>query len=245
MLIDEPLETLGMQLQLPSQVRGTRERIEAGVDPLRPAHTEPAPLFVHRWEPKADATRTLLMLHGTGGDEFDLLPLAKKVDPSANVLSPRGRVSENGMPRFFRRFAEGVFDEEDILRQANALADWLKAQAGRYGIDASAVDAVGYSNGANIATAALLLRPGLLRRLVLLRPMVPLTTRLPSPLPDLSSSRILLAAGRRDAMTTPENNQKLQELLQRSGAEVTLHHSDAGHDLSAEDLEAARAFLAE
>ena len=150
---------------------------------------------LHRWLPKEGATGTLLLLHGTGGDENDLVSLGRTLDPDANLLSPRGKVLENGMPRFFRRLAEGVFDEEDVKRRADELAAFVREAADAYGFAADRVAAVGYSNGANIASAALLRHPGLFRAAVLLRPMVPFE---PEALPDLAGVPVFLSAGRRD-----------------------------------------------
>jgi predicted esterase/catechol 2,3-dioxygenase-like lactoylglutathione lyase family enzyme len=237
---DEPADSLGEELRVPAQHRPKLDEIRANIDPLRPATTGQAPVFIHRFEP-GESRRTLLMLHGTGGDEFDLLPLASKLDASASVLSPRGRVNEGGMPRFFRRLAEGVFDEESVRRQSAALTNWLSATAERYGLDATAVDAVGYSNGANIASAALLARPEALRSLVLLRPMVPLRE---PPDVDLAGKRVLLLAGERDPIAPPAEVDRLRELLETRGAAVTLRTLDAGHELTGEDFEVAREFLA-
>ncbi len=157
--------------------------------------------FVHQFIPAtAGSSRILLLLHGTGGDETDLLPLGRELDGTAALLSPRGKVLENGMPRFFRRFGEGVFDEEDVIRRANELADFVAAAAEQHGFDAADVTGVGYSNGANIAAAMMLLRPMVLRSAVLLRAMMPLSN--PAP-PDLSSKRVLLLAGDTDQSSLP------------------------------------------
>src|SRR3990170_299226 len=145
--------------------------------------------FPHQFVPGASG-RTLLLLHGTGGNENDLLSLGRALDPLAALLSPRGKVSENGMPRFFRRLAEGVFDEEDLILRTHELADFVKEASESYHFPARGVVAVGYSNGANIAGALLLLRPGVLRAAALLRSMVVLT---PEPLPDLAGAPVLLA----------------------------------------------------
>lgn len=146
--------------------------------------------FTHRFipGPESPPRRTLLLLHGTGGDENDMVSLGRDLDPAAALLSPRGRILENGMPRFFRRLAEGVFDEEDVIRGAHELADFVVAAAARYEFDPERVTAVGYSNGANIAAAILLLRPELLAGAVLFRAMVPLV---PPAVPDLSHARVL------------------------------------------------------
>ena len=130
--------------------------------------------FVHRFLPPEDESGpTLLLLHGTGGNEEDLIPLGEALAPGAAVLSPRGKVSEHGAPRFFRRLAEGVFDHEDLLFRTHELADFVEAAAEEYGFDRSKLVAVGYSNGANVAGSTILLHPGLLRAAVLFRAMVP------------------------------------------------------------------------
>ena len=132
--------------------------------------------FIHHFTPgKIADSRVLLLLHGTGGDESDLLPLGREIDPEAALLSPRGKILENGAPRFFRRFAEGVFDEEDVVRRAQELADFVVAAAVEYGFEIGKVTAVGFSNGANIAAAVLLLRPEVFQRAILFRSMGPLT----------------------------------------------------------------------
>src|SRR6266478_6575321 len=133
------------------------------------------PDFIHEFVP-GSSERTLLLLHGTGGNERDLIPLGHELDPGASLLSPRGKVLENGMPRFFRRLAEGVFDLEDLTKRTHELADFVIAAAQRYKIDMKNIVAVGYSNGANIAASMLLLRPEILSAAVLFRAMVPLVS---------------------------------------------------------------------
>jgi predicted esterase len=197
--------------------------------------------FVHRFEPAtAPGAPTLLLLHGTGGDESDLLPLGRMLHPGAALLSPRGRVLERGMPRFFRRLAMGVFDEQDLIARTHELADFVGAAAVQYGVDAGNVVAAGFSNGANIAAATLLLRPGALRGAVLLRPMVPLVP--PTP-PALAGTRVFAASGRFDPTVPAGEPERLAALLQGAGADVTLHWSDAGHELTHGDVTAARAWL--
>jgi predicted esterase/catechol 2,3-dioxygenase-like lactoylglutathione lyase family enzyme len=235
---DEPLASLGEALKLPPQYEQHRRSIESGLPDLPTPAT--GPVFIHRWEPQPEATRTILALHGTGGDETDLIGLAQKIDASANVLLPRGRVDERGMPRFFRRLAEGVFDEASVLREAKALAGFVRAQAERYGIDAATVDAVGYSNGANIASAAMLLEPNVLRSAVLMRPMVPLR---PKTMPDLGGRRILLLAGKTDPIAPPDHVEALATLLGEANADVTTVWQDAGHELTGGDLDAAAMFF--
>lgn len=196
--------------------------------------------FVHRWEPGAGSDRTLLLLHGTGGDENDLIPLGDLLDRGANLLSPRGQVLEHGMPRFFRRLAEGVFDIEDLKARTHGLADFVQAAAVTYGFPLEGVTAVGFSNGANIAASMLLLRPGIVRQAILLRAMVPLE---PDPLPDLSGTRVFLAAGERDPIIPPANTERLAGLLQSAGADVTLRWSPVGHQLTRDDVDASRDWL--
>lgn len=197
--------------------------------------------FLHRFIPsKAKSSRVLLLLHGTGGDESDLLPLGHELDPAAALLSPRGKVSENGAPRFFRRFAEGVFDEEDVKVRANELADFVARAAVRYGFDAERVTAVGYSNGANIAAALILLRPKAVRAAILFRAMVPLSD---PPAAHLNGKPVLLCVGRLDSIIPLENTQRLALLLKNADAELTLQIQEAGHGLVQADLEAAKRWL--
>lgn len=186
------------------------------------------------------STRTLLLLQGTGGDEHDLLSVGAGLDPNANLLSPRGQVLENGMPRFFRRLAMGVFDIDDLKQRTAELAEFVSAAAHDYSFDPSQVIAAGYSNGANIAASLMLLRPEVLAAAILLRPMIPLT---PDTEPDLRGRKVFLAGGRRDPIVRPEETERLAKLLQGYGAEVSLHWSNQGHELSAGELEQARVWL--
>ena len=200
-----------------------------------------SPSFAHVYEPATDAAAgTLLLLHGTGGNEHDLLPLGKAIAPGAGLLSPRGKVLEHGMPRFFRRLAEGIFDEEDLRRRAVELADFVRAAVEHYGFDAKRLTAVGYSNGANIASAMMLLQPGVLPGAVLFRAMVPLV---PDPLPSLDA-RVLISNGRVDPIVSPQETERLAALLRRAGAAVDLELQSAGHQLTNADLTAARDWLA-
>jgi predicted esterase len=196
--------------------------------------------FVHRWIP-GTSTRTLLLLHGTGGDENDLLPIAAMLDPLANVLSPRGKVLEHGVPRFFRRLAMGVFDLDDLRFRANELADFVAEMSARHGFDAGQVTAAGFSNGANIAAAMLLLRPESLSSAILFRAMVPLV---PDPLPDLANKKVFLSAGRTDTMIPAEETERLATVLGACGANVELQWSPGGHSLTAPDISAAKTWLA-
>ncbi len=198
--------------------------------------------FIHRYvPPTAQGAPTLLLLHGTGGDETDLLGLGPLLAPGAGLLSPRGKVLENGMPRFFRRLAVGVFDLDDLHARTTELADFVAAAADAYGFDCRNVVAAGYSNGANIAASLLLLRPEVLAAAALFHPMVPLV---PATLPDLSAVAVFAAGGRRDPIVRPEETERLADLLREAGAEVTLHWGQGGHTLSSDELEAARVWMA-
>lgn len=197
--------------------------------------------FAHRFVPGEDpAAPTLLLLHGTGGDEGDLLALGPHLSPASAVLSPRGRVNENGMNRWFRRLAEGVFDEADLIARAGELAGFVGEAADEYGFDPTRVVAVGFSNGANIAAALLLLHPRVLRGAVLFSAMLPVR---PGALPDLSHAGVYMSSGRVDAMAPPDEAEALAELLTDAGAAVTLDWHDAGHHLGPAQLPAARAWL--
>lgn len=197
--------------------------------------------FIHRFVPgQSETERVLLLLHGTGGDENDLLPLGRELDVDAALLSPRGAVSENGMPRFFRRFAEGIFDEEDVVHRANELADFVIASGAKYHFEPRQVTAVGYSNGANIAAVLMLLRPGVFRSAVLFRAMVTLSH---PPAADLSRTRVLINAGALDPIIPQENAQRLAATLRERGAEVQMEVQQASHGLTAADLAVAKRFL--
>src|SRR6478672_6481374 len=189
--------------------------------------------FIHSFVPGRSA-RTLLLLHGTGGDENDLIPVGRALDSEAALLSPRGKVLENGMPRYFRRLAMGIFDQEDLIRRTDELADFVELASETYHFDRQNLLAVGYSNGANVAASLLLLRPGTLSGAALLRPMVPLV---PEKLPDLKGTPVLIVAGRRDAIVPPQEAQKLASLLGNAGAELTVSFEDTGHGLTDETIE--------
>ena len=197
--------------------------------------------FVHHYQPgKTPGSPTLLLLHGTGGNEQDLLPLGPELMPDAGVLSPRGQVLERGMPRFFRRLAEGVFDLDDLRVRTAELAEFVMAAARHYGFDAARVIAAGFSNGANIAASLVLLRPGALHRAVLFRAMVPLV---PDPLPSLPATPVLVSNGRTDPIVPLAETDRLAALLRDAGAQVTLVWQAAGHHLIQEDLIRAREWL--
>jgi predicted esterase len=199
--------------------------------------------FVHRYLPgEEESSPTLLLLHGTGGNEEDLIPLGQELAPGAAFLSPRGKVSEYGAPRFFRRLAEGVFDQEDLLLRTHELAEFVEVASAEYGIDRSKLVAVGYSNGANVAASTILLHPGLLKAAVLFRAMVPFE---PDLTPDLSGMPVFLAAGRMDRMIPPDNTQRLADILDEAGADVDLRWRDTGHPLTYEEVGEAKEWLSE
>ncbi len=198
--------------------------------------------FVHEHLPApsgGDAVM-LLLLHGTGGNEHDLLHLGPLLDEGAGLLAPRGKVLENGQPRFFRRLAEGGFDLHDLRARAHELAQWTRAAASRYRFSLRRLVAVGYSNGANMGASLLLLEPGLLAGAVLFRPLVPLV---PERLPRLHGVSVFIGSGRADATMTPEQPERLADMLRSAGAEVTLHWDNAGHALDRREISAAREWL--
>jgi phospholipase/carboxylesterase len=179
---------------------------------------------------------TLLLLHGTGGTEQDLLPLAVKIDPDANVLSVRGNVLENGMPRFFKRLAEGVFDEEDLVFRTEELRGFLDAAASEHGFDREQVIAIGYSNGANIAASLLFHYESSLKGAILHHPMVP---RRGIALPNLQDTKVFIAAGTNDPICPAQESKELTSLLQEARADVTLHWESMGHQLNVGEVKAA------
>jgi predicted esterase len=198
--------------------------------------------FLHRFIPAEQAigATTLLLLHGTGGDEHDLLPLGKALAPGSALLSPRGKVLENGMPRFFRRLALGVFDEKDLKSRTHELAAFIRESTASYGLDADRIIAVGYSNGANIAASLLLLHPSLLKGAVLFHPMVPFV---PEVFPNLSTRPIFIGAARHDEIVPSEETERLATFLQSCGADVSVHWEPGGHGLGPGEVEAARRWL--
>ena len=199
--------------------------------------------FQHVYQPPTTErfdSPTLLVLHGTGGSEMDLLPLARTLAPQAGVLSPRGKVLERGMPRFFRRLAEGVFDEEDLKVRTGELADFVAAAARHYNFDPRRVVAAGFSNGANIAGSLLLLRAETLGAAVLFRAMVPLV---PAELPRHAATPVLISNGRRDPLVSAEETERLAALLAQAGAAVTVKWQPGGHELSPNDVHEAKRWL--
>lgn len=192
------------------------------------------PSFVHHWEAGPDPKGpTLLLLHGTGGTERDLLDLGRTILPGAHLLSPRGQVNENGALRFFRRLAEGVFDLDDLHLRTGHLAGFVRQAAVTYGFDPGLVIALGFSNGANMAASLLLSGSGVLRGGLLLHPLVPFE---PDPLPDLGGRPVFIGAGRSDPLVAPERTERLAELLRSAGAPVTVAWQPGGHNLSRNEV---------
>ncbi|MED1419669.1 alpha/beta hydrolase [Bacillus smithii] len=182
------------------------------------------------------AKPTFLLLHGTGGNESDLLPLAGMIDPDASVLSVRGNVLENGMPRFFRRLAEGVFDEKDLVFRTKELYEFLDEASKKYSFDRKNIVAIGYSNGANIAGSLLFHYQDALKGAILFHPMVP---RRGINLPDLSETKVFIAAGTNDPICSPQESSELQLLLAQAHAKVDIHWENKGHQLTLGEIQAA------
>lgn len=197
--------------------------------------------FNYRFEPALDPGKPpILLLHGTGGDESDLVPFGQTIAPGSALLSPRGKVLEGGMPRFFRRFAEGKFDENDVRLRANELADFVVEARRAYQL-ASPI-AVGFSNGANIAAAVLLLRPEALGGAVLLRAMTPLRDY---PLADLTGKPVLMISGEMDPIVPGANASHLAAILLNAGATVQALTIAAAHGLSDADVTLTQNWIAQ
>jgi phospholipase/carboxylesterase len=194
-------------------------------------------MMKHIFNKGTDSSKpTLLLLHGTGGNELDLLPLAGRIDEEASVLSVRGNILENGMPRFFRRLAEGVFDEEDLIFRTKELNEFLDEASQKYDFDRNHIIAIGYSNGANIAASLLFHYQNALKGAILHHPMVP---RKGIDLPDLSGKSVFIAAGTNDPICSPLESAELQSLLENANVQVELHWENRGHQLTVEEVEAA------
>lgn len=199
-------------------------------------------LHVHRWEPAtAPDQPTILLLHGTGGDENDLMPFGRMLAPGAALLGVRGNVSENGARRFFRRLAEGVFDLEDLHRRTGELGDFLESAAAAYDFSTSSLFALGYSNGANVAASLLLERPAALAGGALFRAMVPFE---PATIPALAGKKVLISAGRFDAMIPPAGSERLAAILREGGADVELVWQPTFHGLTQGDVTTGHQFFA-
>ena len=199
--------------------------------------------FIHRFMPAEDSAsgETLIVLHGTGGNENDLVGIGQAIAPGAAILSPRGKVLENGAPRFFKRLAEGVFDPKEVRSRAEELAHFIRAAIAKYGLDASRIYALGYSNGANIASTVMFIQPGLLQGAVLFRPMLVYE---PEEQGDLSGATVFISAGRMDPIVPMKSVERLVELFESSYAEVTLKWQSAGHNLVPSEVREAADWLA-
>jgi predicted esterase/catechol 2,3-dioxygenase-like lactoylglutathione lyase family enzyme len=229
--VDESAHDLGSSLKLPEQYEPMRSKIEQRLPPLR---YEP---FRHVFEKAPDSVdddRTIVALHGTGGNENDLIGMVREVNTTSAILSPRGQVLENGMPRFFRRVAANVFDEDDVVRRANELSGFIRASTDKYDRNPDRLTALGYSNGANIAAAVILLHPEVFSCAVLIRPLLPLQN---PPLPDLHGKQILVLKGKHDAIIPSASTDRLVKTFRRAGADVTTREMDAGHEITARDLD--------
>jgi predicted esterase len=208
--------------------------------PPRPEESRPV-TATRRRKTDGKTFTTFLLLHGTGGNEQDLIPLAYELDEKAAILSPRGKVLENGItPRFFRRLAEGVFDLEDLKFRTNELADFVIDASKTYDFDLQHIIAVGYSNGANIAASMLLLRPEILSFAILFRAMVPLV---PQTLPNLSDKRIFMSSGLYDPIVSRREADRLFGLFKKAGANISLSWQESGHELTIDEIGKAREWL--
>jgi len=199
--------------------------------------------FIHRFVPADDSAsgETLLVLHGTGGDENDLIGIGQAIAPGAAILSPRGNVLENGAPRFFRRISEGVFDPKEVRARAEELARFIRAAVVTYRLNPDRVFALGYSNGANVASTVMLIEPGLLRGSILLRPMLVYE---PPEQSNLSDSAVLISAGRMDPIAPQSSVEQLAGLFETAHADVTLKWQLAGHSLVPADVRESSEWLA-
>jgi phospholipase/carboxylesterase len=203
--------------------------------------------FIHKFIPSnikverkggGKSVPTFLLLHGTGGNEEDLIPVAREISSEAAILSPRGKILEDGIAaRFFRRLAEGVFDLEDLRFRTNELANFVNNASKTYGFDLQHVIALGYSNGANIASSMLLLRPEVLSAAILFRAMVPFV---PNTLPDLSNKYIFMSSGLYDPIIPKQEAERLFSLFKNGGAKVSISWQNSGHELVMEDVKKAK-----
>lgn len=197
--------------------------------------------FIHRFVPGEESADTLLVLHGTGGNESDLIGIGQAIAPGAAILSPRGNVLENGAPRFFKRIAEGVFEPKEVRTRAEELARFIRAAAVTYRLDPSRIFAFGYSNGANIASTVMLIEPGAIQGSILFRPMLVYE---PPDKPDLSGSSIFISAGRLDPIVPTASVEQLAEIFRSGNADVTLKWQISGHNLVPSEVREAAEWFA-
>jgi len=235
--VDEEIQFLGESLQLPNDFEPMRSLIEKNLPRLK------TNAFIHEYLEACEDNNelTIVALHGTGGDEHDLIPLAQEIGHGAAIISPRGKVKEGQWNRFFARLSSGVIDENDVVRQSYALADFVLNSARRNNRPVNRLVALGYSNGANIAAATLLLRPDTFSKLILLRPMLPLKHSDPV---DLAGKEILVIRGESDSIIPPLSTDQLIEILRAYGAHVDIHQIRAGHELTSQDVKIAAQWLA-
>lgn len=197
--------------------------------------------FIHNFiQPEVGSNMVLFLLHGTGGTENDLIPIGREINRSAAILSPRGKILENGAPRFFRRLAEGVFDLDDLKFRTGELSDFIEKASDFYKFDLERVVAIGYSNGANMAASLLLLRPKVVSTAILFRPMTPLV---PEILPDLSSKNIFVSGGLYDPIVRKKETERLVTLFKKCGAKIFVHWENSGHELRSEEITVTRNWL--
>lgn len=193
--------------------------------------------MIHLFKEGNPTKPVFLLLHGTGGNEYDLLPVAEFVDPEASILSVRGNILENGMPRFFKRLAEGVFDEEDLIKETKQLYDFINQAAEKYHFDRKKVIALGYSNGANIAASLLFLYEQSLKGAILLHPMTPFKNKKPQYLHHMP---VFMSAGENDLLCSPTESQRLQQLLTQADGDVSIEWGKNGHALTQKEMQAAK-----
>lgn len=199
--------------------------------------------FIHRFVPAKDSSsgETLLVLHGTGGDENDLIGIGQAIAPGAAIVSPRGNVLENGATRFFKRLAEGVFDPKEVRSRAEELARFIRVAVITYRLDPNRVFSLGYSNGANIASTVMFVEPGILQGAILFRPMLVYE---PGDKSDLTGSAVFISAGRMDPIVPAASVERLAELFESAHAEVTLKWQLTGHNLVPSEVREAAEWLA-
>lgn len=198
--------------------------------------------FIHRFIPAEDQSAgTLLVLHGTGGNENDLVGIGQAIAPGAAILSPRGNVLENGAPRFFRRFAEGIFDPKEVRSRGEELARFIRAAVVTYRLEPSRIFALGYSNGANIASTVMLIEPGIIQGSILFRPMLVYE---PAEKKDLSGSSVFISAGRMDPIVPTTSVEQLAEMFQLANADVTFKWQLASHSLVPSEVREASEWFA-
>jgi predicted esterase/catechol 2,3-dioxygenase-like lactoylglutathione lyase family enzyme len=236
--VDESADELGGSLKLPDQYEPMRADIEKHLPALRP---KPFQHIFEKPRALADDGHTFVTLHGTGGNEHDLVSIAAEVSPASAILSPRGKVLENGMSRFFKRLANNIFDEANVIENAHELSDFIISSTAEYGRKPNRITALGYSNGANIAAAVILLRPEVFSNAILLRPMFSLKN---PDLPDLHGKKILILKGENDTVIPPDSTERLKKILLEAGADVTTRKINAGHEITALDLETISQWLA-